>query len=100
MENQGEPNEQLVEIFGTKQESEAMIVGGLLQSAGIESTVIWREAEQDLLPGVGGTVVLVREEQAAEARQIIADYRAHPSCDGDEAAPPPDNPSPRDPSAA
>ena len=43
---------------------------------------------------------LVREEQAAEARQIIADYRAHPTRDGDEAAPPPDNPSPRDPSAA
>jgi hypothetical protein len=99
MENQGEPNEQLVEIFGTEQESEAMVIEGLLQSAGIESTVIWREAP-DVLSGIGGAVVLVREEQAAEARQIIADYRAHPTCDGDEAAPPPDNPSPRDPSAA
>jgi hypothetical protein len=99
MENQGEPNEQLVEIFGTEQESEAMVIEGLLQSAGIESTVIWREAP-DVLSGIGGTVVLVRAEQAEEARQIIADYRAHPTCDGDEAAPPPDNPSPRDPSAA
>jgi len=100
MANQGEPNEQLVEIFDTKQETEAMVVGGLLESAGIESTVIWREASQDVLPGVGGTVVLVREEQAEEARRVIADYRAHPTCDGDETAAPPDNPSPRDPSAA
>ena len=99
MANQGEPNEQLAEIFGTEQESEAMVIEGLLQSAGIESTVIWRETP-DVLSGIGGAVVLVRAEQAEEARQIIADYRAHPSRDGDENAPPPDNPSPRDPSAA
>jgi Putative prokaryotic signal transducing protein len=99
MENQGEPNEQLVEIFDTTQESEAMVIGGLLQSAGIESTVIWREA-QDVLPGVGGTVVLVREEQAEDARRIIADYRAHPTRDGDESAAPADPPTPNDPSAA
>ena len=95
-EDHGEPNEELVEIFDTKQESEAMVVGGLLESAGIESTVIWREAEQDLLPGVGSTVVLVRAEQANDARQIIADYRAHPPSDAD--ATPETTPS--DPSAA
>lgn len=85
-EDRGEPNEELVEIFDTKQESEAMVIGGLLESAGIESTVIWREAEQDLLPGVGSTVVLVRGEQADAARQIIADSRAHPATDADASA--------------
>jgi hypothetical protein len=98
-EDHGQPNEELVEVFDTKQESEAMVLGGLLQSAGIESTVIWREAEQDLLPGVGSTVVLVRQEQANEARQIIADYRAHPTTDGDVSAAPETTPS-NDPSAA
>lgn len=98
-EDHGQPNEELVEIFDTKQESEAMVVGGLLRSAGIESTVIWREAEQDLLPGVGSTVVLVREEQADDARQIIADYRAHPVSEGDTSAAPETTPS-NDPSAA
>src|SRR5262249_29739715 len=38
-EDHGEPNEELVEVFDTKQESEAMVIGGLLESAGIESTV-------------------------------------------------------------
>jgi hypothetical protein len=98
-DDHGEPNEELVEIFDTKQESEAMVIGGLLQSAGIESTVIWREAEQDLLPGVGSTVVLVRAEQADDARQIIADYRAHPADSSDASATPETTPS-NDPSAA
>ena len=98
-EDHGQPNEELVEVFDTKQESEAMVIGGLLESAGIESTVIWRDAPQDVLPGVGGTVVLVREEQAAEARQIISDYRAHPATDGDASAAPGSGTS-NDPSAA
>jgi hypothetical protein len=98
-EDHGEPNEELVEVFDTKQESEAMVVGGLLESAGIESTVIWREAEQDVLPGVGSTVVLVRGEQADEARQIIADYRAHPTSDSDVDTAPETTPS-NDPSVA
>jgi hypothetical protein len=85
MENNGEPNEKLVAVFDSMQESEAVVVGGLLKSAGIEVDVVSREAQQDVLPGVGGIVVLVREEQADEARQVIADFRAHPAIDADSA---------------
>jgi Putative prokaryotic signal transducing protein len=67
--------EELVEVFDTQQESEAMVVRSLLQSTGIEALLISLEAQQDVLPGVGGVVVRVRASQADEARRIIADYR-------------------------
>lgn len=69
---QGDP--ELVEIFETPQESEAMVVHGLLESAGIESAVITGEA-QDVLAGVGGMIIRVSPEQAEEARRIIEEYR-------------------------
>lgn len=72
------PNEKLVRVFDTEQESEAMVVHGLLESAGIESDVTALDAPQDILPGVGGTVILVREEDAAEARRLIEEYRQTP----------------------
>jgi hypothetical protein len=65
------PNEKLVRVFDTEQESEAMVVRGLLESAGIDSDLTSLDAQQDILPGVGGTVILVREEDAAEARRMI-----------------------------
>jgi Putative prokaryotic signal transducing protein len=72
------PNEKLVRVFDTEQESEAMVVGGLLESAGIDNDITSLDAQQDILPGVGGTVILVREEDAAEARKIIKEYRRTP----------------------
>jgi hypothetical protein len=69
------PNEKLVRVFDTEQESEAMVVRGLLESAGIDSDVTSLDAPQDILPGVGGTIILVREEDAKEARQLIEEYR-------------------------
>jgi hypothetical protein len=79
---QGEPD--LVEVFETPQESEAMVVHGLLESAGIESAVITGEA-QDVLAGVGGMIIRVSPEQAEEARRIIEEYRnTSPSDDDDE----------------
>jgi hypothetical protein len=69
------PNEKLVRVFDTEQESEAMIVHGLLESSGIDSDVTSLDAQQDILPGVGGTVILVREEEADEARHVIEEYR-------------------------
>ena len=69
------PNEELVEVFGSKEESEAMIVSGLLESAGIDCMVTATDAPQDVLPGVGGTVVKVAEEDAEEARRIIEEAR-------------------------
>ena len=72
------PNEKLVRIFDTEQESEAMVVHGLLDSAGIDNDITSLDAQQDILPGVGGTVILVREEDAAEARRVIDEYRRTP----------------------
>ena len=70
------PNQELVMVFGSKEESEAMVVSGLLETAGIDCLVTAIDAPQDVLPGVGGTVVKVAAEEADEARRIIEDYRA------------------------
>jgi Putative prokaryotic signal transducing protein len=72
------PNEKLVRIFDTEQESEALVVRGLLDSAGIDSDLTSLDAQQDILPGVGGTVILVREEDAERARKTIDEYRRTP----------------------
>jgi hypothetical protein len=70
------PNEELVQVFGSNEESEAMVVSGLLETAGIDCMVTAIAAPQDVLPGVGGTVVKVAAEVAEEARRIIEEYRA------------------------
>ena len=72
------PNEKLVRVFDTEQESEAMVVRGLLESAGIDSDITALDAPQDVLPGVGGTVILVRQEDAEKARKLIEEYRQTP----------------------
>ena len=72
------PNEKLVRVFDTEQESEAMIVSGLLESEGIDCEVTALDAAQEVLP-IGGTVILVREEDADRAREIIEEYRRTPS---------------------
>jgi Putative prokaryotic signal transducing protein len=77
-EERPNPNEKLVRVFDTEQESEAMVVRGLLESAGIDSDLTSLDAQQDILPGVGGTVILVREEDAPEARRLIEEYRQTP----------------------
>lgn len=71
--NAPDPSDALVTVFDTEQESEAMVVKGLLDSEGIESVVTNLDAPQDILPGVGGVVIQVRPEQAEEARRVIAD---------------------------
>jgi len=73
--NKPNPNEKLVKVFDSPQETEVMIVKGLLDSAGIDSDMTSVDAVQDLFPGVGGTVLLVREEDASEAERIIETYR-------------------------
>jgi Putative prokaryotic signal transducing protein len=72
------PNEKLVRVFDTEQESEAMVVHGLLESAGIDNDITSLDAQQDILPGVGGTIILVREGDGAEARRLIEEYRRAP----------------------
>ena len=73
------PNQKLVRVFDTEQESEALVVHGLLESSGIDSDVTSLDAQQDILPGVGGTIILVRAEDAAKASRVIEEYRQAPS---------------------
>ncbi len=75
------PNKKLVRVFDTDQESEAMVVRGLLESVGIDLDATSLEAPQDILPGVGGNIILVREEDAEKARGIIEEYRRAPGSD-------------------
>ena len=72
-----DPNERLVRVFDTEQESEAMVVQGLLNSAGIDSEMGDAENSQDVLP-FGGIGLLVRQEDAARALQVIEEYRRSP----------------------
>jgi hypothetical protein len=76
---------ELVEVFDTMQESEAMVVHGLLTSAGIESVVANLQAPQDVFPGVGGMSVRVNPAQEEQARQLIDDYRANAAPEDDSA---------------
>jgi Putative prokaryotic signal transducing protein len=80
------PNEKLVKIFDAEQENETIVVQGLLQSAGIESDLKSIDAVQDTFPGIGGTVLLVREEDAPEAKKIIETYRQLPPLDDETAS--------------
>ena len=64
------PQERLVKVFDAEQESEALVVRGLLESNGIESITRPNDLEQDLFP-VGGVAIMVREEQADEAKELI-----------------------------
>lgn len=75
------PNEKLVRVFDTEQGTEAMVVRGLLESADIDCDVTSLDAQQEILPGVGGTVILVREEDAAPARRLIEESRRLPGDD-------------------
>ncbi|HEV2992342.1 MAG TPA: hypothetical protein VG759_28170 [Candidatus Angelobacter sp.] len=79
---QGDP--ELVTVFDTMQESEAMVIQSLLSSAEIESIVTNLQAPQDVLPGVGGVIVQVNPNQAEEARRVIDDYKNNPAPEEEE----------------
>ncbi|HVN17943.1 MAG TPA: DUF2007 domain-containing protein [Dongiaceae bacterium] len=68
-----DPNEKLVKVFDSELESEAMIVKGLLESAGIDSDLTAASMVQDTFPGLGGMIILVREQDAETARKLIAE---------------------------
>jgi hypothetical protein len=74
-ERRPNPNEKLVKVFDSEQESEAMVVKGLLDSAGIENDLASASLLQDAFPGMGGMIILVREEDAGKARGLIAESR-------------------------
>jgi Putative prokaryotic signal transducing protein len=79
--SQPSPHQKLVKVFDTEQENEAIVVQGLLESAGIESDLKSIDAVQDAFPGVGGSVILVREQDAPEAKRIIEARRQLPPLD-------------------
>lgn len=68
-------HDELVAVFDSMEESEVMVVRGLLESAGIECLVSALDAPQDVLPGVGGLVVRVPSDRAGEARELIEQER-------------------------
>jgi hypothetical protein len=70
-----DPDEKLVKVFDSEQESEALVVKGLLDSAGIENDLQSGSFVQEAFPGLGGMVILVREEDAEKARSLIAESR-------------------------
>lgn len=85
-----DPHSELVEVYDTQEETEALVIQGLLDSAGIESLMTNLDAPQDVLPGVGGVVLRVTPDLAEEARRVIEEYRNNPATDeealGDEGA--------------
>jgi len=82
-----DPNEKLVKVFDSELESEALIVKGLLESGGIDSDLTSASLLQDAFPGLGGMIILVREQDAEGARKLIEDYRAPETrADEDETA--------------
>ena len=80
-----DPNEKLVKVFDSEQEPEALVVKGLLDSAGIDSDLTAASMVQDAFPGLGGMIILVREEDAEQARKVIAESSQSPA-DDDETA--------------
>src|SRR5947209_14853834 len=70
-----DPNEKLVKVFDSEQEPEALVVKGLLESGGIDSDLTSASLVQDAFPGLGGVIILVREEDEEIARKLIAEYR-------------------------
>ncbi len=68
-------HEELVKVFDTDEESEAMVVRGLLESAGIDAITQNREAPQDILPGRGWRG---GNGAARSSRGSLADHRGVP----------------------
>jgi hypothetical protein len=86
-ERRPDPNEKLVKVFDSEQESEALVVKGLLDSANIDSDLASASLLQDAFPGLGGMIILVREEDAEKARNLIEDSRRQPTASDDAADP-------------
>jgi hypothetical protein len=76
-----DPNEKLSKVFDTAEESEAMVDKGLLDSAGIDNDLMSASLLQDACPGLGGMIILVREEDAQKARDLISEYRQNQPSD-------------------
>jgi len=80
-----DPNEKLVKVFDSELESEALVVKGLLESAGIDSDLTSASMVQDAFP-MGGMIILVRQEDADAARKVIEEQRQKALDEDDETA--------------
>ena len=78
-----------MKVFDTEQESEALVVHGLLESAGIQSQLTSLNLQQDVYPGLSGMILRVPANQADEARSVIAQYSATPLEEGEVMEEPP-----------
>jgi hypothetical protein len=83
MSPEKKPSPELVTVFETSEDAEALVVHGLLESAGIEALMTSIYAQQEILPGVGGVVLRVAPEDAEEARRVIEEYRASPDAEAE-----------------
>lgn len=74
---QPEPNEKLEVVFSTSDDSEALVVRGLLASNGIEVNMSTPESPVSVFPvaqgDLGEVQLWVRTEHAEEARRLIED---------------------------
>jgi len=84
-ERRPDPNEKLVKVFDSEDESEALVVKGLLDSASIDSDLASASFLQEAFPGLGGMIILVREEDAEKARGLIAESRQSAAGDSGDA---------------
>ncbi len=84
-----EPEENLEVVFETGDDSEALVVKGLLESNGIEVAMSTPEAPIGVFPvtasDLGAVKLLVREEQAEDARRLIAESEATGPADAERA---------------
>jgi hypothetical protein len=80
------PNEKLIKVFDSEDEPEAMVVKGLLDSARIDNDLTSASLVQDMFPGLGGMIILVRQEDAERARNLIAEQRRTVPADEEETA--------------
>ncbi|MGA7906339.1 MAG: DUF2007 domain-containing protein [Candidatus Sulfotelmatobacter sp.] len=79
---QPDPNEKLTRVFEAEEETEALVVKGLLDAAGIENDLAPLSLTQYAFPNVGGTIIVVRQEDAERARSLISEYKQNqPSAD-------------------
>ncbi len=81
--------EKLIDIFDTNDDSEAMVVRGLLESGGIPLLMSTVEAPVGVLPfnamSLGHIRLQVPESQAEDALRVIAEYRRRGPQDADAA---------------
>jgi len=85
MQPEPNPNEKLAKVFESEDESEALVVKGILDSASIDNDLTAGSLVQDMFPGLGGMIILVREEDATLARRLIDEQRARAISDDETA---------------